>query len=398
MATPRLTFLYPHLFRPARRRDAINGPRAATSLLGDTAGFHSARKWNQQAFAPRHGTAIEPQPPQKPVEGGDGKVEDKAAIAGKGDTTVPGAARASDQAKDDAPAANATSSADKVDDGKRPDSSIVQKSESDNAPTPPEPRPLETVLHMDPPSSFSGRQQKPPHLQAPPYVHHFDTYTLVRDLEKGGFTQEQSVTAMKAVRGLLARNLDVAKEGLVSKSDVENETYLFRAACSELRTEIQNKRKSAADKMRTERNQLQHEVDILNQKMTQESLTLKDELKGMFDDRKMAVRMEQRGMESSIQELNYRITVSLNSDMKSEVEGLRWVLTRRAAMAVVIMAFLILGSLRYTSYQMHVQDIAQRKTSPSSKESRDASTGTDEGRNKGVGSDGILPAEVLGGG
>lgn len=27
---------------------------------------------------------------------------------------------------------------------------------------------------------------------------------------------------MKAVRGLLAVNLDVAKEGLVSKSDVEN--------------------------------------------------------------------------------------------------------------------------------------------------------------------------------
>ena len=58
----------------------------------------------------------------------------------------------------------------------------------------------------------------------------------------------------------------------------------------------------------------------------------------MFDDRKMAVRTEQRGMDSSIQELNYKITVSLNSDMKSEVEGLRWVLTRRAAMAIATMA------------------------------------------------------------
>jgi hypothetical protein len=52
--------------------------------------------------------------------------------------------------------------------------------------------------------------------------------------------------------------------------------------------------------MRRERTLLQHEVDILNQKLTQELLSLKDDLKGMFDDRKMAVRMEQRAMESKV--------------------------------------------------------------------------------------------------
>jgi hypothetical protein len=45
---------------------------------------------------------------------------------------------------------------------------------------------------------------------------------------------------------------------------------------------------------------LQHEVEILNQKLTQELLSLKDDLKGMFDDRKMAVRVEQRAMESKV--------------------------------------------------------------------------------------------------
>ena len=52
--------------------------------------------------------------------------------------------------------------------------------------------------------------------------------------------------------------------------------------------------------MRRERTLLQHEVDILNQKLTQELMTLKDDLKGMFDDRKMAVRQEQRAMESAV--------------------------------------------------------------------------------------------------
>lgn len=178
--------------------------------------------------------------------------------------------------------------------------------------------PLETVLQMPPPATQDQENAaKPPHLQTPPYVHHFDTYTLVQQVEAGDFTTEQSITAMKAVRGLLAHNLDVAKAGLVSKSDVENvrllhavchlmlinivqESYLFRAACSELRTEIQNQRKATEETMRRERTLLQHEVDTLNQKLTQELLALKDDLKGMFDDRKMAVRMEQRAMESKV--------------------------------------------------------------------------------------------------
>ncbi len=67
-----------------------------------------------------------------------------------------------------------------------------------------------------------------------------------------------------------------------------------------MKTEIQNSRKKNDEAMRRERTLLQHEVDILNQKLTQELLTLKDDLKGMFDDRKMSVRMEQRTMESKV--------------------------------------------------------------------------------------------------
>ena len=52
----------------------------------------------------------------------------------------------------------------------------------------------------------------------------------------------------------------------------------------------------------------------------------------------MSNRMQQQARESAIQELNYKITVGLNSGSKSEVEGLRWVLTRRAAMAIASMA------------------------------------------------------------
>jgi len=246
--------------------------------------------------------------------------------------------------------------------------------------------PLETVLQMGPPTVQKPEEHRPPHLQAPPYVHHFDTFTLVRDLERGGFTEDQSVTTMKAVRGLLAINLDVAKEGLVSKSDVENvrppfppphlsplpphnqkltpspqETYLFRAACSELRTEILNTRASTTTKTHTQLSHLHHTTDILSQRVSQETLALRDDLRGMLNDRRMSVRMQHQMRDVEIQELNNMISVRLNSDSKSEVEGLRWVLTRRAAMAIGVMALLILGSLRYSSYKLHEREILMRK-------------------------------------
>ncbi|KAI9879673.1 MAG: hypothetical protein M1830_007780 [Pleopsidium flavum] len=99
----------------------------------------------------------------------------------------------------------------------------------------------------------------------------------------------------------------------------------------------------------------------------------------------MAVRMEQRAMETSIQELNYKITVALNSDSKGEVEGLRWVLTRRAALAISLAItsypVLILSSLRYSTYKLHAREQARKLASTSSTSSSSTGTGGGGGGN-----------------
>lgn len=199
-------------------------------------------------------------------------------------------------------------------------------------------------------------QRQPPHLVPPPYVHHFDSYSLVRQLAISGYTQAQAITAMKAVRSLLGRHLDVAQAGLVSKSDVENEAYLFKAACAELGIEVRNNRRRADEQMRQQRALLQHEVDIAAQSVSQELLTLNDVVRGLFDDRKMAVREEQKAAESQIQKLNYKITIMLNSEMRSEIEGVRWVLIRRSVLGIIFMVIVSLGSLRYASYRSHEEE------------------------------------------
>jgi hypothetical protein len=65
--------------------------------------------------------------------------------------------------------------------------------------------------------------------------------------------------------------------------------------------------------------------------------------------------------QAQIQELNYKITVLLNSDSKSEIEGLRWVLTRRSVMGILFMALMVLTSLRYASYKSHERDEEKKK-------------------------------------
>ncbi|CAZ81395.1 unnamed protein product [Tuber melanosporum] len=198
------------------------------------------------------------------------------------------------------------------------------------------------------PVEVNGSQPQPAHLAPPPLVHHFDTYGLAKGLESSGFTKGQAVTVMKGVRGLLSNNLEVARENLVSKSNVENDSYLFHAACSELRNGIQNERKTQIDQLRVEGASIQQEFDLLNQRFLEEIMSLKDELNGLFNDRKMVTRAEQRAMENKIQELNYKITILINSDVRSEIEKLRWTTTRRGLIAIGALAVFVVAFIKFS--------------------------------------------------
>lgn len=385
MATPgRLTFLYPQLFRtgalwsePAAARAARKPRRHVAPLPSQqsccahtvSAPFSSSASRRQAAFV-KYGKAVEPQPlhdetptPPDPSLTADSKPN--AAATGKQQPAK------SEPTTPKEEVADAPKAAQSSENPEQPPTAAAAKTSSDPAASKKNTTPMETILYMEPPPSDhttrlltdpDNGNGRPPHLQPPPYVHHFDSYSLVKQLSTGGYTLPQAITAMKAVRGLLASNLDVAQAGLVSKSDVENETYLFRAACSELSTEVKNNRRVADEQLRQQRTHLLHEVDILTQRLNQELLTLNDNVRGMFNDRKMAVREEQKAVDSRIQQINYKISVMLNSDARSDIEALRWVLIRRSVLGILFMAVATLGTLRYATYVNHErQKEAERK-------------------------------------
>ena len=254
MSIPRLPFLYPHLFAPVRIQKSVLTlkPLHATQNPLQKAGISTARPLRQEAFPQRYGTAAEPQPlpslPPKPQQDtslagaiekevkGDTKAEPKSIEAPpskKPEKKVALDSKDKDQSDRFRDAAITTAMRD-------PSARATELDASESHPKQPSPQPisnnqaltanpLETVLQTGaPPAAEKSEEHKTLHMHAPLYVHHFDTFTLVKDLERGGFSEEQSVTLMKAVRGLLAVNLEVAKEGLVSKSDVENVNTLPR--------------------------------------------------------------------------------------------------------------------------------------------------------------------------
>ena len=421
MAAPRLTFLWPMLWK-----DIENTAPLARRVTRSRALHATHRRQRPETIAQRYGSANEP-PPHLPggkepaVQANAAadeqmklpKIGEKLQTAGekeaKADTTdTPASTVETLRIGPELPTAAAKTTQSPTSDP------MLDAAEAQPPAQPPEAlgqlasKPLETVLDSVPkpqvhheeikagstPTSAEGQISpfdlaidehsppisKSPHLDAPPFVHHFDTYGLVKTLTAASWSNERAITSMKAVRLMLADNMDLARSALVSKSMVENETYLFRAACAELRTEIVARRKAEQEKMRTERTQLQHEVDILGQRMSQESATLKDELKGMFDDRKMSVRNEQRGMESKVQQLNYKITVNLQADARSDVEGLRWVLTRRVIIALASVVVMVLGTLKMAANAAHEAEAEAKRR----KDTRSGGTQTDEGSGGGM--------------
>lgn len=346
MSTQRLSFLYPHLFRTARlgesaagggssrcRRRAIKAPN--NPCHHSTASFGTSTTSKKASFAPRVGKGIEPKPlgsvqdapaleshmtgtkqPLGKVQAAPVLESDMNVSTGSSPPSKDGDAGADvrestpEQKKDAAKALDPATDAPKKTLSSPGVSSSEKKAKEEGSTEPQEQEsapkgkrasgPMDAVLHMEPPED-KNPEDKPPHLAPSPYVHHFDSYSLVKQLEVGGgYTQGQAITAMKAVRALLAQHLDTAQGGLISKSDVENETYLFRAACAELGTEVKNNKRVADEQLRQQRTFLQHEVDNTTQALNQELLTLNDNVKGMFNDRKMAVREEQKAAESAV--------------------------------------------------------------------------------------------------
>ena len=236
MSVHRLSFLYPHLWKSARGQASSlpSGPLNLKRKRSSRSNFSTISQHHEETFPQRYGTAAEPQPLSNFTSG---QSEGSKTLADTIEKEVKGSPDPQRQEKKISPSqpkaeSTATTQELPAQASSNPSHFAGDEIAVGNVPspkvTPPEVsieamiKPMDRLSKLEVPAPSENEDNKPPHLQATPYVHHFDTYTIVRDLKKGGFTHDQSVTLTKAIRSLLGVNLDIARQGLVSKSDMEN--------------------------------------------------------------------------------------------------------------------------------------------------------------------------------
>ncbi|KAJ7591156.1 hypothetical protein C8J56DRAFT_554337 [Mycena floridula] len=170
----------------------------------------------------------------------------------------------------------------------------------------------------------------------------FHTHAFFTALEKT-FPTPTARSLMRATRALLVDRIGrVRREGLTVK-DLDNQAYLFRAALSELKAELTMSTKNDSAAIRAATLAVRREVDKLDVKMKEDVATLKHEIQIELDSRKAEAKEEIQRQDISIEELLNKAIVNI-SDLRTDVEEVKWDNMRRAVMSLfAFLGVIILG-------------------------------------------------------
>nr|GAT54070.1 predicted protein [Mycena chlorophos] len=210
---------------------------------------------------------------------------------------------------------------------------------------PPRDPPPESEPPLDPPPAVPSAMTRGTNASSatastnPP----FDTHAFFAALEKT-FPTPTARSLMRATRALLVDRMGrVRREGLTVK-DLDNQAYLFRAALAELRAEFTMNTNNDSASMKTATTALRREVDRLDIKMKEDIATLKHEIQLEFDSRKNEAKSEFKQHDIAIEELLNKAVVTI-SDLRSDVEEVKWDNTRRAVLTLFAFLAVIIASM-----------------------------------------------------
>ncbi|KAH7050639.1 hypothetical protein BKA57DRAFT_384334, partial [Linnemannia elongata] len=158
--------------------------------------------------------------------------------------------------------------------------------------------------------------------------HNFNTNRIVTKLEKNGFQRGQAEVVMRSIKALLGGHTNKIRKNILTTGDLENESYLFKAALTELRTELQILRKNDAAALAIRTEIISREIDSLNQKLREDIANLKNDIAIDMNSRKSDVREEQKALEIRIQSMSNHYMAQLG-DMRTKMEAAKWETTRK---------------------------------------------------------------------
>ncbi|KAI0650003.1 hypothetical protein C8Q79DRAFT_997952 [Trametes meyenii] len=195
--------------------------------------------------------------------------------------------------------------------------------------------PIDPQTHLP----FPQAPISPPYHVNPP----FNTHRFFSELEHS-FPTPIALNLMRVTRALLVDRIGRVKRDALTVQDLESQAYLFRAALSELRTEISVLTRNETAAMRTATSALRREVDALDGRMKEEVAQLKHEIQMDVDSRKNESKNDLKAIDLQIEEVLSKALVTI-SELKTQVEESRWEKMRAAVGALGVLSLVIIVSM-----------------------------------------------------
>ncbi|TCD71297.1 hypothetical protein EIP91_011068 [Steccherinum ochraceum] len=195
-------------------------------------------------------------------------------------------------------------------------------------------------VHTD--SPFPGPSGQHHHRHANPPFH---THRFVVELEKS-FPTPTARSLMRAIRALLVDRIGKVKRDALTSKDLESQAYLFRAALSELRTEMTMRTRNGSAAMRTATSALRREVDALDGHMKEDLANLKHEIQIDLDSRKNEAKNDLKRQAIQHEELLNKSLITLG-ELRTLSEEVRWDNMRNSVTALGAFLLVIVLSMEF---------------------------------------------------
>ncbi|KAG9008938.1 hypothetical protein FRB94_005504 [Tulasnella sp. JGI-2019a] len=193
------------------------------------------------------------------------------------------------------------------------------------------------------PSVSALNQKGGPQVDRFAYVIPFDTHQFYTALETS-FEPPVARSLMKATRGLLVDRIRNTYNDVVQVKDFDNGAYLFRAALSELRTELTMRTRKETATLRTALTALRKETDILDAKMKEDIASLKHDIQMDMNNRKAEAKADAKLAELAMEDLHHRTIVRIG-DLRTDIEQAKWNNTRRGVLVIGTLVIFVIFSM-----------------------------------------------------
>lgn len=177
------------------------------------------------------------------------------------------------------------------------------------------------------------------------YYQYFNTYQVFDELKEGGFDDEQAHQMVGIIGDMVKDKIGDILENYFPMLDSDNEAYLFEAACSELRTEVQKMREADVNERQLEIDSFQKDMEEFEQDVNSLLIDMRNNIDILLSERKNENDEVLKHTDIRIQEVNNSIVVDANHRMKPVIEEFRWVLMRNGLVLIFSVAVMLLGTL-----------------------------------------------------